>query len=59
MEEKGRLDAPGRPILLGTTEQFLRAFGVSSLEDLPSLSELQVEEFREQAMEEAAGAAEP
>lgn len=35
IEEKGRLDAPGRPILFGTTQEFLRCFGVSSLADLP------------------------
>ena len=33
--EVGRKDAPGKPILLGTTEQFLRSFGVKSLTDLP------------------------
>ena len=33
--ELGRLDAPGRPLLFGTTEQFLRCFGVKSLEELP------------------------
>ena len=32
---KGRLDAPGRPLLYGTTEKFLRVFGLSSLSDLP------------------------
>ena len=31
----GRLDAPGRPTLYGTTEKFLRVFGLSSLEELP------------------------
>ncbi len=31
----GRLDAPGRPILYGTTEKFLRVFGLSALSDLP------------------------
>ena len=31
----GRLDAPGRPTLYGTTEKFLRVFGLSSIEDLP------------------------
>lgn len=35
VEELGRLDAPGRPLLFGTTEQFLRSFGVGSLEELP------------------------
>ncbi len=35
IEEHGRLDAPGRPILYVTTKEFLRSFGLSSLEDLP------------------------
>ena len=47
--ELGRLDAPGRPLLFGTTEQFLRCFGVKSLEDLPELNPVQVEEFKQQA----------
>lgn len=47
--ELGRLDAPGRPILFGTTEQFLRCFGVKSLEELPELSTVQLEEFKAQA----------
>ncbi|MCI8527902.1 MAG: SMC-Scp complex subunit ScpB [Lachnospiraceae bacterium] len=47
--ELGRLDAPGRPLLFGTTEQFLRCFGVKSLEDLPSLNPVQMEEFKQQA----------
>ena len=36
--ELGRLDAPGRPLLFGTTEEFLRSFGVHSIDDLPVLS---------------------
>jgi len=47
--ELGRLDAPGRPLLFGTTEQFLRCFGVASLEELPSLNPVQMEEFKQQA----------
>ena len=39
IKEVGRLDAPGRPILYGTTNLFLRSFGLSSLEDLPPLQE--------------------
>lgn len=35
VEEKGKLDAPGRPTLFGTTLDFLRVFGISSLKDLP------------------------
>jgi len=52
IKELGRLDAPGKPILFGTTEQFLRSFGVKSLEDLPELSQVQIEEFKEQAEQE-------
>ena len=51
--ELGRLDAPGRPLLFGTTEEFLRTFGVKSLEDLPEMSTTQIEDFRIQAEEEA------
>lgn len=52
IKELGRLDAPGKPILFGTTEQFLRSFGVKSLEDLPEMSQVQIEEFRDQAEQE-------
>ncbi len=38
IEEQGRLDVPGRPRLYGTTDAFLRVFGLSSLEELPPLS---------------------
>ena len=38
IEEQGRLDVPGRPRLYGTTDIFLRVFGLSSLEELPPLS---------------------
>lgn len=37
VSEKGRLDAPGRPILFGTTETFLKHFGFTSLEELPDI----------------------
>lgn len=50
--EVGRLDAPGRPLLFGTTEQFLRCFGVKSLEELPELNPVQIEEFKLQAESE-------
>ncbi len=33
--ERGTLDAPGRPVLFGTTESFLRCFGLESIDDLP------------------------
>ena len=50
--EKGRLDAPGKPILFGTTEEFLRRFDIRSVDDLPSLNPEQVESFKEEAEEE-------
>ena len=37
MEEKGRLDLPGRPLLYGTTEEFLKCFCMESLDELPKL----------------------
>ena len=50
--EVGRMDAPGRPILFGTTEEFLRRFGLNSLEALPEMNPMQVEEFKQQALQE-------
>ena len=50
--EVGRLDAIGRPILFGTTEDFLRSFGVQSMDELPVISPDKIEDFRQQAMEE-------
>ncbi len=50
--ELGRKEAPGRPILFGTTEQFLRSFGVRSVEDLPMLSPVEIEEFKTEAEQE-------
>ena len=38
IEAKGRLDAPGRPMLYGTSTNFLRCFGLSSLADLPGVN---------------------
>lgn len=53
IEEVGRLDAPGKPLLFATTEQFLRAFGVKSLADLPQASAELIEDFKSQAEAEA------
>ena len=50
--EVGRMDAPGRPILFGTTEEFLRSFGIASLEDLPVINPEKVEDFKLEAEEE-------
>lgn len=53
VQEVGRLDAPGRPIMFGTTEEFLRCFGVSSTNDLPLISPDKIEDFKKEALEEA------
>ena len=53
VQELGRLDAPGRPMLFGTTEEFLRSFGLQSMEDLPKLDPVEIEEWKIQAEEEA------
>ncbi len=37
IEERGRLELPGRPLLYGTTENFLKCFGISSIEELPEI----------------------
>ncbi len=50
--EVGRLDAPGKPLLFGTTEEFLRRFGVQSVDDLPSVNQEQMENFKSEAEEE-------
>lgn len=50
--EVGRLDAPGRPILFGTTEEFLRKFSIHSIDELPSMNPEQVESFKAEAEEE-------
>ncbi|MGN0251366.1 MAG: SMC-Scp complex subunit ScpB [Oliverpabstia sp.] len=52
VQELGRLDAPGRPILFGTTEEFLRNFGVQSTEDLPVINPVKLEDFKAEAEEE-------
>ena len=52
IQEVGILDAPGRPILFGTTEEFLRTFGVQSVEGLPSVSPEKMETLKTEAEEE-------
>lgn len=53
IKEVGRLDAVGRPILFGTTDDFLRSFGVQSTDELPIITPDKIEDFKQQAMEEA------
>lgn len=50
--EAGRLDAPGRPALFATTEEFLRRFGVGSTEELPSVNPEQEAEIKAEVEEE-------
>lgn len=50
--EVGRLDAPGRPVLFATTEEFLRRFGIGSTEDLPGLKPEQEEEIKSEVAAE-------
>ena len=52
VQELGRLDAPGRPIVFGTTEEFLRNFGVDSTQNLPEISPVKMEDFRAEVEEE-------
>ncbi len=44
IEEKGRLELPGRPLLYGTTENFLRCFSISSIDELPEIESKQKED---------------
>jgi segregation and condensation protein B len=48
IEEKGRVEGPGRPILYGTTDYFLDYFGLKSLKELPDIEKMEI------AMEEDA-----
>ena len=52
IEEKGRLDLPGRPLLYGTTQNFLRCFGIDRLEQLPPLPQKQEDGMVETTMDE-------
>lgn len=51
--EAGRLDAPGRPLMLATTEEFLRRFGVENTEELPELPPEKMADFRAEALRQA------
>ena len=52
VREVGRKEVPGRPLLFGTTQQFLRSFGIRSVEELPEPDSSHMESFREEAEEE-------
>ena len=51
IEEAGRLDVPGKPMLFRTTDQFLRSFSLASIEDLPALPALEENEQMELNMD--------
>lgn len=53
IEEKGRLELPGRPLVYGTTSEFLRCFSVSDLSELPELPNNNAEQSIEAVMEAA------
>lgn len=53
IEEKGRLELPGRPLVYGTTPEFLRCFSVSDLGELPELPNHDAEQSIEAVMEAA------
>ena len=56
IEEAGRLNVPGRPIQYRTTPDFLRTFGLSSLEELPPIEKISFGEPIEAVAEEAPSA---
>ena len=49
VKEVGRVNAPGRPILFGTTEEFLRRFGFSSLDEMPQMDPVSEEDIKAEA----------
>ena len=59
IEEKGRMDLPGRPLLYGTTSIFLRCFGISSLDLLPPLPQKEDNTMRETTLDEVLMAQQP
>ena len=52
IEEKGRLDLPGRPLIYGTTAEFLRCFCISSLDELPPLPDNTIPEASDETSED-------
>jgi len=52
IESAGKLDAPGRPTMYRTTENFLKSFGIKSLDDLPELPRYKLDENEQIVLEE-------
>lgn len=59
IEECGRLNVPGRPILYQTTPDFLRTFGLQSLDQLPEIEKINLQEAKQMTMEQLQEAARP
>lgn len=59
VEEAGRLEQPGRPVLFGTTAEFLRRFGLRNTEDLPVINVEKAEAFKLEAEQELGYVSEP
>ncbi|MBQ9030774.1 MAG: SMC-Scp complex subunit ScpB [Parasporobacterium sp.] len=59
VEEVGRLEQPGRPVLFGTTEEFLRRFGLKNTEELPDINVEKAEAFKLEAEQELGYIQEP
>ena len=55
IREAGRMNAPGKPLLFVTTDEFLRHFGLSGLEDMPTFGREELAGFRADAEREADG----
>ena len=52
IEEVGRLDAPGRPTIYSTTNEFLKMFGISNLDELPELPKYKIDENEQIVIDE-------
>ena len=52
IEEVGKLDAPGRPTIYSTTNEFLKMFGISSLDELPELPKYRIDENEQIVIDE-------
>ncbi len=59
IEECGRLNVPGRPILYQTTPDFLRTFGLQSLDQLPEIEKINLQEAKQMTMEQLQDAVRP
>ena len=55
IEEAGKLDAPGKPMTYKTSKEFLRMFGISSLDELPELPRYKLDENRQIVIDEILG----